>query len=185
MISRLLTKILYWFSKRGIKQYLESINFKDGKTLDVGCGYGYYSELFGKDYVGIDIDVKAIRNAKKNYPDTQFEMMDAVALNFPDQKFDLIFSFAVLHHLTNDQLKKTLREIARVIKDGGNILLVDIILPRRFKWLAYPLFWFDKGAQMRNLEKFSDFMTEVGLKILFSRESRFLNVGTAVVSAIK
>lgn len=53
---------------------------------------------------------------------TEFSLMDAHKLDFPDHHFDFVYGVAILHHL---DFEVALREIARVTKPGGRILFVE------------------------------------------------------------
>jgi len=148
---------------------------KNGSALDIGCGYGFYSEIF-KDYTGIDNNPDAILNAKKLYPEKHFEVMDATNLAFKNNKFDIIFSTLVLHHIEKDNLIKTAEEIKRVAKDNGQIYLIDMVLPQKLKFLAYPLFYYDK-AITRTPDELKEILKQGGLIPKKERYQRFLNVG--------
>src|SRR3989344_5803198 len=136
MPSRLIEKILFNLWKKGLKKHL-----RDGNVLDIGCGNGFYSKLFNKKYIGIDKDEKAIDRARKLYPEKKFEVMNTTHLNFKDNEFETIFSSLVLHHLSDIDLFKTTKEIKRIIKKDGQIYIIDMVLPEKFKFLAYPLFF--------------------------------------------
>ena len=53
---------------------------------------------------------------------------DARAMPFPDQQFDCILSSWALHNIPDKRGRAAaLREIARVLKPGGRLLIVDIL----------------------------------------------------------
>jgi SAM-dependent methyltransferase len=96
------------------------------KVLDIGCGTGYGTSLLAHSAgsaVGIDISRQAIRYARKRYlgANVQFFQMNAESLAFPDCSFDFIISSENFEHL-HDQ-RANLREISRVLKDEGMLLL--------------------------------------------------------------
>ena len=93
--------------------------------LELGCGNGVDSIVFGEKghkVTGIDISPDAIKLAKKNnkFDNVTFEVGDAEKLKFKDNQFDLVYSMAVLH---SSDLKKSIPELARVLKPGGKALL--------------------------------------------------------------
>jgi len=104
----------------------------EGKTiLDYGCGEGRASIYFAKRgaYVyGIDISSIAISKAKElakkhEVEDkTNFEVMNAEALDFHDESFDFIHGLAILHHL---DLTRARDEIYRVLKKGGKAVFLE------------------------------------------------------------
>ena len=50
-----------------------------------------------------------------------FEVVVASKLDFPDESFDAIFDFGIIHHIPS--LKNCIGELRRVLKDGGKLIL--------------------------------------------------------------
>jgi SAM-dependent methyltransferase len=90
----------------------------DARLLEVGCGSGYYSEVFaslvpdGVRYAGIDYSEAMIARARSNYPSTAFAVADATRLPYPDDAFDIVFNGVSLMHIIDYQA--AIREAARV-----------------------------------------------------------------------
>jgi SAM-dependent methyltransferase len=88
------------------------------RLLEVGCGSGYYSEVFatllpgGVDYTGIDYSDAMIERARARYPSMAFEVADATRLPYPDGAFDIVFNGVSLMHIIDYQA--AIREAARV-----------------------------------------------------------------------
>jgi ubiquinone/menaquinone biosynthesis C-methylase UbiE len=100
----------------------------DGKeVLEIGCGRGIGVEVivqrFGAGRVtAIDIDPRMIGLARKRLASlpldrVKLEIGSATAIPAPDESFDAVFDFGVLHHIPDWQ--KAVREIARVLRPGG------------------------------------------------------------------
>lgn len=71
---------------------------KDGESvLDVACGIGRHANWFTGKYVGIDFVPEFIDEAKKQYPDTDFRVVDIVKerLSFDDGEFDWVVLISV------------------------------------------------------------------------------------------
>src|SRR3989338_395855 len=102
MNTRWIENIFFKYQRPRLAEYLKSINFsaggQNGKVLDVGCGYGRYSEILGDNYTGIDLEKDAIETCQKKYPGKTFLEMDATKLDFPDDSFDLVISTIMFHH---------------------------------------------------------------------------------------
>jgi len=87
-------------------------------VLEVGCGSGYYSEVFatllpgGVRYTGIDYSAAMITRARAHYPSTPFEVADATRLPYADGAFDIVFNGVSLMHIV--EYEATIREAARV-----------------------------------------------------------------------
>lgn len=99
----------------------------DGDVLEYGCADGGLSlDALGlprrcRSLTGIDISDVAIAKAAEaagaaGYENTRFLVMNAEAMTFPDQSFDLVFGRGILHHLN---LEACFSEIARVLRPGG------------------------------------------------------------------
>jgi ubiquinone/menaquinone biosynthesis C-methylase UbiE len=100
-----------------------------GKVLDVGTGTGknlrYYPA--GVELVGIDISPKMLAKAKTRAEklglDVDLQVMDVENLQFPDSTFDFIVVTFVFCSVSDPI--KGLRELARVVRDDGTILLLE------------------------------------------------------------
>ena len=88
------------------------------RLLEVGCGSGYYSEVFatlvpgGVSYTGIDYSEAMIVRARAHYPSTAFEVADATRLPWADSAFDIVFNGVSLMHIID--YHAAIREAARV-----------------------------------------------------------------------
>jgi len=90
--------------------------------LDLGCGTGHLTDKIasvGAEVVGIDSASSMIDQARRNYPNLQFEVGDATNLQFTD-KFDAVFSNAVLHWIKEPE--KVVVGICRALKPGGRFV---------------------------------------------------------------
>ena len=104
--------------------------FNGERILDLGCGYGYYTDYFrsvGGDVVGVDGACAMTDIGKKNYPDCAFLTADITKpLPFGSESFDLIFCNQVLMDL--EDVKCVLAECFRVLKRGG-IFYFSVVHP--------------------------------------------------------
>ena len=106
-------------------------NIKGKKCLEYGCGtgsYGFGLAKEGADVTGIDISPIAIEVAKEIADkqglnnQTEFLVMNAEDLKFPDETFDLICGTGIIHHLN---LEKSFSEIKRVLKKNGKAVFSE------------------------------------------------------------
>lgn len=97
------------------------------KILDSGCGNGRLFKVLKEknvQYYGIDFSEKLIELAKKEFPEGNFQVGNALKLPFPDQFFDKVYSISVLHHLPSRDFRiQYLKEAKRVLKPGGTLIL--------------------------------------------------------------
>lgn len=104
--------------------------FKEKQVLEIGVGSGCAACLFAKggaDVTGIDITRQSIGLASKNahtqgLTNIKFQQMDAEHMTFPDNSFDHVFSWGVLHHSQNTEA--ALAHVGRVLKPGGTGLMM-------------------------------------------------------------
>jgi ubiquinone/menaquinone biosynthesis C-methylase UbiE len=103
-----------------LKTHLGKIS--DLKLLDVGSSTGiitnYLSNNF-KETIGIDIDEKGVKYAKKEFENEHlhFYMQDSMNIEFPDNTFDVVNCTHIYEHVPDS--KKLMDEIFRVLKQGG------------------------------------------------------------------
>jgi ubiquinone/menaquinone biosynthesis C-methylase UbiE len=107
-------------------------------VLDVGCGLGYAATQYAQrhDLIahGIDYSENMIAGAKelltKNFPElanrVRFDHASVLELPFPDNHFDVVTSHRCLMALLQwDKQQAALREIHRVLKPGGVLVLME------------------------------------------------------------
>ena len=108
------------------KAIVNGLERRDGDVLDVPCGTGIFSDLFGDDgYIGADLDERLLRHARKKFPTKKFERADALDLPYDDERFDTVLVIGFLHHIELELVPKALDEVQRVLRPGGKFLLIE------------------------------------------------------------
>ncbi|OCQ99693.1 methyltransferase type 11 [Oscillatoriales cyanobacterium USR001] len=105
-------------------------DIKDKKLLDLGCGAGENSVYFAKkgahcvatDYSPGMVEV-ALKLAENNGVKIEGYTANAMALDFPDRTFDIVYASNLLHHLPEP--KTAIKEMHRVLKPGGKACFWD------------------------------------------------------------
>lgn len=99
-------------------------------VADIGSGTGYIAAglapLVRRVYV-VDGSVEMLEVAKKNlssFPNIEYHHTDGLDLPFPEQSLDAVFANMYLHHCV-DPLA-ALRELARVLRPGGRLVITDM-----------------------------------------------------------
>jgi len=127
------------------EESLSKLEIKPGmKAVDIGCGTGSVSfrisPMVGAQglVVGVDSNQYAINyctEAARNHQilNAKFILADASNLDFESQTFDIAYSRFLFQHVK--EAKEPLREMIRVTKPGGSVMVEDCDL---FTWLVYP-----------------------------------------------
>jgi len=137
--------------KKYVWPELEKIlsNLKEGDSvLDVGCGNGRLLENLKKrriSYLGVDNSEALIKLAKANYPSYDFKVADILELSETiKQKFDLVISVAVLHHLPSEDLRlQALEQLKIVTAPHGQIIFSVWRLwnNKKYRWHLVKNIW--------------------------------------------
>jgi len=97
---------------------------KKGLILDNGCGIGNLIKFLPtSDIVGFDISMQMLDKAKKKMD--RLVRGDSQRLPFKDEKFDVIFCRALLHHLPDPY--EGVFEMERVLKKDGELIIAEPI----------------------------------------------------------
>ncbi len=98
--------------------------------LDVGCGIGGSSRILAKDYgfdvTGVTISPQQVKRAQELTSegiDAKFKVDDALALSFPNNSFDVVWSIEAGPHMVDKA--KYAQEMMRVLKPGGLLVVAD------------------------------------------------------------
>jgi 2-polyprenyl-3-methyl-5-hydroxy-6-metoxy-1,4-benzoquinol methylase len=139
----------YWTENPCISEnkYFPFSYCRDLKVLEIGCGGGLDAEKLvdrGVLYTGIDLTEQAVRLTKMRIKNKgKVLVMNAEFLDFPDDYFDMVYSFGVIHHTINPA--NVMNEAYRVLKPNGMIYimlynkfsiryLLDIMFLRKILW---------------------------------------------------
>jgi phosphatidylethanolamine/phosphatidyl-N-methylethanolamine N-methyltransferase len=117
----------------GRRALANAVNSIGGSVLDVGVGTGLELPMFGAHtaITGIDLSEPMLNMARARVRDLHLDhvkelrVMDAQNLDFPNASFDVVIAPYVLSVVPDPS--RTLDELARVVKEGGDIILVNHI----------------------------------------------------------
>jgi SAM-dependent methyltransferase len=107
------------------------------QLLDIGCGTGLVTRSYAGHIarvVAMDVSSGLVRRARANlatHPNVVVIQADAVRLPFADRSFDQILFCDVIAYFSRAELTAALREMKRVCRPGGSILVCGIADTRR------------------------------------------------------
>lgn len=123
-----------WFSKMVGKQIIDFVNKYHkikGNVLDYGIGKGHLSsylmendaiDLFACDFSGDTVkNINSQFDTKENFKGCF--LVKSFPSEFQDSKFDFVFLIEAIEHLTDEYLNPTLKEINRILKPGGVVVV--------------------------------------------------------------
>lgn len=117
---------------------IEPVSFENGeKILEMCCGTGgatvFISEKAGDkcEIVGMDLSSGQLKYAgKKKYScATRFVEGDVTSTEFDDGSFDKVFVTHAIHEMRRESRLETLQEARRVLKPGGQVIVLEIDNP--------------------------------------------------------
>lgn len=101
-----------------------------GDVCDMGCGPGHIARYLhdaGANVFGLDLSAGMLGEARRLNPDITFRQGDMLALDLPDASLAGITAFYAIVNLPTESLPQVFREMARVLKFGGLLLLAHHI----------------------------------------------------------
>jgi ubiquinone/menaquinone biosynthesis C-methylase UbiE len=133
-----------------------------GAICDMGCGPGHIARFLhdaGTNVFGLDLSSRMIEEARRLNPEISFRQGNMLALDLPDASLAGIAAFYAIVNLPREALPQVFREMARVLKQDGLLLLAFHIgdeTLHRDEWLDRPISldfsFFPPQAIQRDLE---------------------------------
>lgn len=111
--------------------------FEPRRILDLGCSAGAASAAYADRYPkaevhAVDIGAGMLRyahgRAQSLGVSVHFHQMDASALRFEDESFDLVVSHNLLHEIGEEKRRAALSEAWRVVRPGGIVIHQDVAI---------------------------------------------------------
>ena len=107
---------------------LDRIDWRGAKVLEIGLGQGAESEQLirrGARWSGLDLTAESVERVRarlrvRKLPPAEVRQGSALAIPWPDDSFDAVFSHGVLHHIPD--VATAQGEIHRVLKPGGTLV---------------------------------------------------------------
>jgi demethylmenaquinone methyltransferase/2-methoxy-6-polyprenyl-1,4-benzoquinol methylase len=119
-----------------------------GRALDVACGTGDLAiELARRvgpagQVVGADFSDAMLERAREKSADVRWEWANALELPYPDRGFDAATVGFGARNFSD--LDRGLAEMARVVRPGGRVVVLEITTPQRPPLSTFFSIWFDR-----------------------------------------
>ena len=140
-----------------LSRVLKKASIKDGDlVLDIGTGTGNLAVKFlerGCEVIGLDPSAKLLKIAERKVEEWkgrfQIRLCEDPFLQipFPEQTFNVVASTFSIHHISDDAKRLSIREMKRVLKLNGQVIIGDVM----FK---------DAGDKLRALTEYPDMEDE-------------------------
>lgn len=140
-----------------------------GSICDLGCGPGQiarYLHRQGIDTLGVDLSPRMVAEAQRLNPEIHFHQGDMLSLPDADNSWGGIAAFYCIIHIPREQIVDALREMKRVLKPEG-VLLVTFHIGEEIKhldeWWEKPVnldFAFFRPEEMESWLKEADYELE-------------------------
>ncbi|MEJ2541982.1 MAG: methyltransferase domain-containing protein [Gemmatimonadota bacterium] len=155
----------------------ESKIFGSGHLLEIGCGMGFDSLEFlkrGVQVTATDLTPTAVGLAKRHFElegvePVEVRVENGLALSFPDETFDAVWSNGVLH-ATGDTAR-AIREVHRVLKPGGRAIISHFY--RKPSWMYLLNRWGRENIEYKEEDPpVNEFYTEPEIESFFAGRFR-------------
>lgn len=148
------------FSEKFCASYLEDRHL----MLEIGCGTGSYTRLVDrKGHVAVDLDLGAVKVAKRFCKNTNFVVASAFNLPFRGQIFDLICIWGVFEEIPVKTESMLLAEVYRTLKLKA-VLVLSTYNDHIISKILDPAFIF-RGVRHYNLKQFTKLISEYGFVV--------------------
>lgn len=160
-----------------IPAFADFAGSKGKRVLEIGVGLGADHEQFaraGASLTGIDLTPRAIQHTRDRLTSaglkSELSVGDAEELAFPDEQFDVVYSWGVLHH--SPDTPKAVAQVWRVLQLGG---VARVMIYQKYSlvgfmlWLRYGAV---KGLSLRDV--YARYLESPGTKAYSVEEARAL-----------
>jgi 2-polyprenyl-3-methyl-5-hydroxy-6-metoxy-1,4-benzoquinol methylase len=157
-------------------------------ALDVGCGIGVLHRYIRDRFAGltaVDVSTACLEQAARANSGVEYRAYAGAELPFATGAFDFAFAICVLHHVPPADWLGFIREMARVIRPGGTVCIIEHNPLNPLTQLSVRRCEFDRDAVLLPAWRTGKLMTNAGLHTVESRYFLLLPSAAAPARAIE
>ena len=170
--------------RNGGLDLIDMLNIEKGATvLDLGCGTGYLTKVLSErvgpegKVVAVDPDGERLKIAREKYPASNIQYIQADDKTFPPEQYDLVFSNAVIHWISDKQ--RLLKHVYNNLCTGGHFAFTTpngffpnpAVGIKLFDELVHPNFlhqMFHEKMILLSCSEYRNIATAAGFKNMFT-----------------
>ena len=157
-------------------------------ALDVGCGIGvlhrYVRDRFTR-LCAVDVSANCLEQAARANSGVEYRAYAGAELPFASGEFDFVFAICVLHHVPPGDWLGFIREMARVIRPGGVVCIIEHNPLNPLTQLSVRRCEFDRDAVLLPAWRTAGLMARAGLRAVESRYFLLLPSAATPMRAIE
>ena len=157
------------------------------RALDVGCGIGLTDRFLTSTFAsldGVDVSPEAVASATRRNPSVRYDVYDGRVLPYEDETFDVAFAVCVVQVLAPSSRLPFVREMARVVKRNGLVVVFEHNPLNPLTRLAARR-WGTDGAQLVTRRALADLVRTGGLEAVASRYILFFPFRSQLAGALE
>ena len=143
------------------EEFKDYVDKKGLNILDVGCSTGICGQTIfdvaNNNYLGIDITPRYIKYAKNKFTNGKYAVMDGTNMKLESDSIDLVSFIGVWHHMDDNTISKCLKEVKRVLKKDGRLLVAEPVFTAN-SLLSNILLSLDRGKFIRESMDYQNFI---------------------------
>ena len=105
---------------------------KEPRVLDLGAGNGRWAKILiprCKKYVGVDIAIKFVENARRKYTDERVQFLCMAAQDYlAEEKYDLILAIGLTTYMNEEDIRQMAGNCKKMLSENGALVVRSVTL---------------------------------------------------------
>ena len=172
-----------------LKPFARFDEAREKDVLEIGVGMGSdhqcLAEARPRSLHGVDLTERALEHTRVRFRvmglNSDLRVGNAERLDFPNETFDFIYSWGVIHH--SPDTPQAAREILRVLKPGGVARVMIYHRRSPVGWMLWTRYALLRGRPWTSLDEiYAHYLESPGTKAYSTAEAKAMFTGAAVVA---